>query len=313
MDAFYDRLIVRAATIDELLSDDFETLPGQKGDADQAALRLAAWCRACASGDWLLFNRRLERDKLAVGEVAARFATVRRRGSAAPPAWLDDAIWIEAALQSPGNERDAFAVPAAPSEPEPCAFEHLLAPVVARADAQLWSGIESAASARLTLSARACLRGSLLAELADLCAPALYERFATARKTDAVPGADSGSQGGATSLYARFVADMKGGGWRRLFEDKPVLLRLIAAVTRQWIDTSREFVMRLDADLPALRRDILQADAGDRVAAVEGELSDPHNGGHSVLILRFEGGGRVVYKPKDLRLDVAWAAPWSSG
>ena len=30
MDEFYERLIVRAATIDELLSDDFEPLPGQK-------------------------------------------------------------------------------------------------------------------------------------------------------------------------------------------------------------------------------------------------------------------------------------------
>ena len=35
--------------------------------------------------------------------------------------------------------------------------------------------------------------------------------------------------------------------------DKPVLLRLIATLTRQWIDTSREFMLRLDADLPALR------------------------------------------------------------
>ena len=60
MDAFYERLIVRAATIDELLSADFEALPGQKGDADLAARRLAAWCRSCASGDWLLFGRRLD-------------------------------------------------------------------------------------------------------------------------------------------------------------------------------------------------------------------------------------------------------------
>ena len=50
MDAFYERLIVRAATIDELLSDDFEALPGQKGDTDLAARRLAAWCQSCASG-----------------------------------------------------------------------------------------------------------------------------------------------------------------------------------------------------------------------------------------------------------------------
>jgi hypothetical protein len=55
---FYEHLIVRGATIDELLSDDFERLPGQKGDTDLAARRLAAWCRSCASGDWSLFNRR---------------------------------------------------------------------------------------------------------------------------------------------------------------------------------------------------------------------------------------------------------------
>ena len=38
MDAFHERLIVRAATIDELLSNDFEALPGQKADADVAVL-----------------------------------------------------------------------------------------------------------------------------------------------------------------------------------------------------------------------------------------------------------------------------------
>jgi hypothetical protein len=86
VDSFYERLIVRAATIDELLSDEFETLPGQKGDADLAGRRLAAWCRDCASGDWSLFGRRLERDGLSIGPVLARFATARRQASAAPPA-----------------------------------------------------------------------------------------------------------------------------------------------------------------------------------------------------------------------------------
>ena len=42
------------------------------------------------------------------------------------------------------------------------------------------------------------------------------------------------------------------------------------------------------------------------LAKIEGDLSDPHNGGHSVLIVSFEDGARVVYKPKDLRLDAAW-------
>src|SRR5580693_3732088 len=100
MDAFYERLAVRAATLDEVLSDDFEPLAGQKEDADLAARRLAAWCRSSASGDWSLFSQRLERDGLSLGHVLAKFATVRRKASAPPPPWIGDAIWIEAALQT---------------------------------------------------------------------------------------------------------------------------------------------------------------------------------------------------------------------
>lgn len=81
MDDFYERLIVRAATIDELLSDDFEALLGQSGDAAIAAERLAAWCRSSASGDWSLFNRRLNRDGLSIDHVLAKFATVRHKAS----------------------------------------------------------------------------------------------------------------------------------------------------------------------------------------------------------------------------------------
>ena len=103
MDAFYERLIVRAATIDELLSNDFEALPGQKADADLAARRLAAWCQSAANGDWSLFSQRLRRDGWTTDDVLKKFATVRRT-STLLPAWVADAIWIETALQSPRND-----------------------------------------------------------------------------------------------------------------------------------------------------------------------------------------------------------------
>ena len=306
MDAFYERLIVRAATIDELLSDDFEPLPGQKGDTDLAARRLAAWCRSCASGDWSLFGRRLDRDGWTIGQALSRFATVRRKASASKPAWIDDAIWIEAALQSPTKNTKPIA---AFEQTEPCAFEHLFTPVVEQAEALLWSDINARVFDNLNESARACLRLSLLKELSSLSTPAIYERFVLARKASGTPPAAAKPQQEAgTSRYDQFVAEMKAGGFRRLFEDKPVLLRLIASVTRQWIDTSREFVLRLDADLATIRRAILHVGADSRVAKIEGDLSDPHNSGHSVQIVSFEDGSRIVYKPKDLRLDVAWYA-----
>ena len=180
MDPFYERLIVRAATIDELLSDDFEALPGQKGDADVAARRLAAWCRSSSSGDWSLFARRLDRDGLSFGGVLARFATVRRRASAAAPTWIHDAIWIERVLQGTGKDCDAIADP---DKAEPCAFEHLLAPVVEEAEALLWGSVSGDAAKNLNDSARTCLSHSLLEKLCSLSAPALYECFAKARST----------------------------------------------------------------------------------------------------------------------------------
>ncbi|HTQ84301.1 MAG TPA: type 2 lanthipeptide synthetase LanM family protein [Pseudolabrys sp.] len=171
--------------------------------------------------------------------------------------------------------------------------------MVGRAAAQLCSGIDARALDNLDETARACLRLSLLKALSALCAPALYERFTKARKANP-------PQGAGTSLYDQFVAGMKDGGFRSLFEDKPVLLRMIATTVRQWIDTSREFVMRLDADLEVIHRDLLASGNATRVTRIEGDVSDPHNGGRSVRIVGFADGSRVIYKPKDLRLDIAW-------
>lgn len=106
--------------------------------------------------------------------------------------------------------------------------------------------------------------------------------------------------------YNQFVLDMKSGGLRRLFDEKPVLLRLIASMTQQWLATSREFVVRIDADVRAIRRDILRTGADSPVVRVVAGLSDPHRGGQQVLRVEFEDGQRVMYKPKDLGVDVAW-------
>jgi type 2 lantibiotic biosynthesis protein LanM len=305
MDAFYERLAVRAATIDEVLSDDFEPLPGQKGDADLAARRLAAWCRACASGDWSLFGRRLDRDGLAFAPVLSRLAAVRRT-SAVLPSWLEDAVWVEAALQDTCGKATP---PPAPGNADPCAFEQLFTSVVEQADRRLWSDLDARVGDNLNQGARASLRLALLRELSSLCTPALYERFAKARNAGSPQHDAAGpAQHNGTARYDGFVAEMQTGGWRRLFEDKPVLLRLFATITRQWIDTSREMVLRLDADLAVIRRDILDSGNAGRVAGFEGNLSDPHNHGRSVRVISFEDGARVVYKPKDLRLDAAWHA-----
>jgi type 2 lantibiotic biosynthesis protein LanM len=260
---------------------------------------LAAWRQSCAAGDPSLFARRLARDGLSAAAVESRFAAACRQAATTYPPWIQDAIWIEAALHAPIEPRGMPAYP----------FADLFAGLVDRADRLVWSDLDTHASDNFDEAARACLRHVLFATIAELCAPALYERFA--KKRNAGPSSDAKrppGQSSGTSHYCAFIAEMRAGGFRGLFEDKPVLLRLIAVLIRQWIDATREFILRLAEDLPAIRRDLIPGSAAGKAVDIASGLSDPHNGGRCVLIVRFADATRVVYKPKDLQLDVAWRA-----
>ena len=308
MDDFIERFATRAATIDELLSDAFEVLPGQKADADVAAQRLSAWCRSCASGDWTLFSRRLAKDELTFDQVLPRLSTVRRNPDVPVPLWASDAEWIEAALRSPASDRIIELLHTAGG---PQAFEHLLAPAVEAAHKLVWSGVPQGAARNLTEGGVASLGYALIQRLSDLTAPALHACFVSSMASGAehlcsTAPAEREADVGSTR-YNQFVAGMRDTGFRRLFEAKPVLLRLIASVTRQWIETTREFMTRLRADLPAIREQLLSMPAESLVTHVACGLGDLHNFGRSVQLVHFADGSRILYKPKDLRLDTLWA------
>ena len=79
-----------APTFDELLSDEFETLPGHPGDADRAANRLAAWCKSAIvrrlgtfsspAGAGRIFGRPCSRPVRERPSSTFRVARFRRRG-----------------------------------------------------------------------------------------------------------------------------------------------------------------------------------------------------------------------------------------
>jgi type 2 lantibiotic biosynthesis protein LanM len=309
MEEFFERFALRAATIDELLNRDaFDVATGQKTDADLAARRLAAWCRSCASGDWALFSKRLAKDGLTFDHVLPRLSTVRSNPAAPLPAWITDAQWIEAALKKPSNDQTILWLHSAGA---PLAFEHLLAPVVEAARQRLWAGLPQGAAYNLTETAVAGLCHSLAQRLSELAAPALYIRLVSSMSPAKESGRSPAEAGNRTeelpsTEYNHFIADMRVGGFRQLFEAKPVLLRLLASVTRQWIETTQEFIRRLYIDLPNIREQLLRPAHDSLVTDVTGGLGDLHNSGHSVQLVRFADGNKILYKPKDLRLDALW-------
>ncbi len=80
----------------------------------------------------------------------------------------------------------------------------------------------------------------------------------------------------------------------------PVLARLLALWTDQWVTFSLEFLTHLAADGDRLRETF---GVEGRLAAADGGAGDSHRGGRSVILLRFDSGRRLVYKPRSLAVE----------
>ncbi|MCM0035164.1 MAG: type 2 lanthipeptide synthetase LanM family protein [Burkholderiaceae bacterium] len=296
-------LLIKSATIDELLGPTYEPQIGQKDRTDHAALKLAAWCRSASSGDWGLFFKRINRGKLSIDQVLSRFAYVRHSLGTPLPTWFVDAQWVYQALTGEFGDDKLFLVDGAESRP----FEKLFYALVSLAEAKVIEKTPSQALALFNDAARADLRAGLLKLLSDLYAPLLYSKFVVILKKHSPEGKLPASTVTAGEVhFDTLVEDLRTTELAEIFTDKPVLLRLTATIVRQWIGTTIELFTRLHADITEIRTFITHSAPNTKVQAIGGDLSDPHNFGHSVQILTFEDRTKLVYKPKDLRLDVAW-------
>jgi type 2 lantibiotic biosynthesis protein LanM len=87
----------------------------------------------------------------------------------------------------------------------------------------------------------------------------------------------------------------------KTLEEYPVLARLLATFTNNWVEATTEAVGRLCRDQKNIRSHF-GLSLGS-VTAVGAGASDAHRNGRSVLIFSFEAGERLVYKPKPLAVD----------
>ena len=93
-----------------------------------------------------------------------------------------------------------------------------------------------------------------------------------------------------------------------MLAEYPVLGRLLAVVTELWLESSEEMLRRL-ADSRSQLLDGFAIAVDAPVASIQLGLSDPHRGGRAVAILCFAAEGtnrRVVYKPKDMQVDLIY-------
>lgn len=89
-----------------------------------------------------------------------------------------------------------------------------------------------------------------------------------------------------------------------LWDEYPVMARVVCERLRHWIDARLELVDRLMTDLPVLRASGLVG-ATWELRAIEVGAGDGHRRGRSVAIVVFDRG-RIVYKPRSLAIDLAY-------
>jgi type 2 lantibiotic biosynthesis protein LanM len=90
-----------------------------------------------------------------------------------------------------------------------------------------------------------------------------------------------------------------------IWQEYPVLARLVDGALASWERSCVRLAERLSADLPELRETLWGGADPGRVVGVSFGEGDRHRDGQTVAIVRFEHR-TVVYKPRDLAVDVAF-------
>jgi type 2 lantibiotic biosynthesis protein LanM len=83
----------------------------------------------------------------------------------------------------------------------------------------------------------------------------------------------------------------------------PVLARQVAIYIERWIVVNLEWFNRLIEDWSTIRDQFSVSLPINKLIEARGGVGDLHNGGRSVIMLTFESGWQLVYKPRSLGLE----------
>ncbi|MFE4332726.1 type 2 lanthipeptide synthetase LanM family protein [Streptomyces sp. NPDC056831] len=90
-----------------------------------------------------------------------------------------------------------------------------------------------------------------------------------------------------------------------IWDEYPILARLLVNQLRFWIDTRVELIEALVADLPVLREGMLAGAGPEHLERIEFGAGDKHRRGRSVAIVTFDTCA-LVFKPRSLAMDLAF-------
>ncbi|RUT08300.1 hypothetical protein DSM106972_014680 [Dulcicalothrix desertica PCC 7102] len=320
------QIVAQASSFSELLQNQLSKLDAiQVSEQQISAKRLAHWCEVVAQGNWKKFLLRLQWDELDIEVVRYVLGGQPQANIQALPSWAEtlreiiqttSSFKFQNVTQYPSQtEILKSKLPITPENPLP--FEDVLLPAISVARQKLLTRLGACSLSpsnlpleQLSETAYFSLERSLLQKLINLCGKTLEFEFSHSRPIgysllELLMGE---VQSNNTKVYYNtFVDKLLQDGLLAFFQKYPVLGRLVATVIDFWVEATVEFLQRLKTDICEIQQIYNHSTEVGKATDIKLSLSDPHNCGRSVIILTFESGMKLVYKPRNLELEVAYS------
>jgi type 2 lantibiotic biosynthesis protein LanM len=304
-------IVERASSISERLDDSFIPVDFQEKSAVVDS-KIEQWCQVVADGNWKQFEKRLEWDGLDLKTVRCILGSVKLSNDKQLPDWgesLNDVIKVAASTELENLENETLIKDRFLFTQEPVPFEEFLLPFIYFARQKL---TVSGASYYHLLSdtAHATLERTLLLWLSHLSSPSLeleFSVFRASKQSTVVRLLQKSIDNYSKQHYRHFIKGILTKGMLIFFQEYPVLARLMATVTNLWVDATKEFLCCLASDWSEIQKTFQPEAELGQVVAIKPSLSDRHNNGRSVMVIAFASGLKLVYKPKNLGTEQAYA------
>ncbi|MBD2387102.1 type 2 lanthipeptide synthetase LanM family protein [Cylindrospermum sp. FACHB-282] len=304
------KIVEKSSTIWERLGENF--VP-QDSETNQELInsRLEKWCQLVAKGDQQKFSQRLAWDNLDINTVRSALGKANLVDTVELPNWIDT---LRQAMVVAGSialevfaETDIQKYPYIHNQ-KPVPFQEIFIPFIETARKKLIARL-GANYQFLSADVHTQLERDLLQRLKDILLECLNIEFTLFRsyRSSQLSHLIQKLQGSFSRYkYQDFVQQLLSNRLLSFFQNYSVAARLAATVTDLWVENVEEFILRLTSEWGKIQQKFSQDRELGQVVNIEAGLSDPHNRGRSVMIIKFASELKLVYKPKDLGLEQAY-------
>ncbi|WPF89941.1 type 2 lanthipeptide synthetase LanM family protein [Cyanobacterium aponinum AL20118] len=291
----------QASSINERLT--YHWIPNISNSCQsQVEENLTLWCHIVAKGNKEKFKQRLAFEGFTLDKISLILAEGNFSPDTPLPEWL---ITLKKVIQKAEN-LELSQLPENIVNSTKIPFEPIYTPFIQVA----WDKLRQRTKSNLDLlnnDSLVVLEQQLINQLAYLCTSVLLEEFKNFRSSGNEMKEFILTQikeSKSNNKYKQFLDNLLSDNLISFFEKYSVLGKLSAILINYWVEANQEFITRLNNDLPEIERLFSSDKPLKQVIDIQVGLSDSHERGRSVIALKFDTGLKLIYKPRNIHLDV---------